>query len=349
MSDKRRKILVIRQDRLGDAINTIPVLITLRKNISDVFISFMVAPQLVELFKGQPYVDEVVSWDKNICCLFDVLRMGRYNSLLMLHPSKTLAWAAFFAGVRNKSGLGFKPYYPLTGFKASHLGRSSSATPGFDTACGHSALGGVYRDAGLFAHESQFNLAVAHSLFDLPEGIEPPRIFLSAKEMSEAKNILMSMNVHNPIAILPANRGSSANWPPERWADLVRKLVETKQEVIIIGGPGEEKILEQAKGGMNVPIIGPDMSLRRLAAIFASCRQVVGSSTGPLHLAAAVGAQTVGLFCPAPASRPERWRPLGEGHMQLTQRSGCCEACLSNFKCVLSGITVEEVFNAVNK
>lgn len=325
MSDISFKILVVRQDRLGDAINAVPVLMALKRKLSESEISFMIASPLAELFAGQPYLDEVIPWEPGLSRLSELLRRGKYTHLLMLHPSKALAWVAFFAGIKLKAGLGFRPYYVLTGFKRSYPEKD-----------------------GEVPHEAEFNLAVARSLFELPEEIEPPKIFLSDKEISEARNILMSIDVQNPIAVLPANRGSSANWPPERWGELVRKLVEAKQEVLILGGPGEEDILKKVKGETNVPIAGPQLTLWRLAAILTNCRQVVGSSTGTLHLAAAVGAKTVGLFCSAPASRPERWRPLGEGHVQLVPEEECCKVCKQSVKCDLKSITVEEVLKLVN-
>jgi ADP-heptose:LPS heptosyltransferase len=349
MSGSQHKILVVRQDRLGDAINAAPVLMALRAKFPESKVSFMVAKPLAELFAGQPYADEVISWEPGFFTLIRILRQGRFTHLLMLHPSKALAWAAQLAGVRQKAGLGFKPYYPLTGFSISHPGRESSAPPGFDTAYAKSTLGGVYRDSGHDGHESRYNLAVARSLFDLPEEVQAPRIYLNEEEKAEGRNVLASMNVNNPIAVLPANRGSSANWPPERWGELVRKLVEANQEVLILGGPGEEEILKKVKGETNVPIAGPQLTLQRLAAVLANCRQVIGSSTGTLHLAAAAGARTVGLFCPAPASRPERWRPLGEGHVQLVPAFEFCDHCRPSAKCDLNGIKVEEVLKITNK
>ena len=325
MSDERMKILVVRQDRLGDAINAVSVLKALRKKLPGAKLRFMVAQAFTDLFAGQPYLDEVVPWPKDLLSMTQLLRQKKFDALLMLHPSKTLAWAAFFAGVTQKAGLGFRPYYVLTGFKPSHTFQKDRV-----------------------AHEMEYNFSVARRLFELPEEIEPPKIFLSDQEMSEARNVLMSMGVQTPIAILPANRGSSANWAPERYRELVQKLVEAKQEVLILGGPGEEEILKKVKGNTNVPIAGPELTLRRLAAILANCRQVAGSSTGTLHLAAAVGAKTVGLFCPAPASRPERWRPLGDGHVQLIPDEDYCQRCMPNAKCSLEGITVESVIQKIS-
>jgi len=342
---ERQKILVVRQDRLGDALSAVPLLKALKTARPGAHITFMVAKPLAELFSGQPFLDEVITWSNDLRPLIKSLRRGRYDVLLMLHPSKLLAWAALLAGVRQKAGLGFRPYYVLTGFKHSHRG----APPGFDTACGNLALTGAYRNDGHAIHETEYNLSVARGLFELPDEIEPSEIYLSENEKAEGKNILVSMNVQNPIAVLPANRGSSANWLPERYRELVQKLVEAKQEVLILGGPGEEDILKKVKGDTNVPIAGPELTLRRLAAILVNCRQVVGSSTGTLHLAAAAGAKTVGLFCPAPASRPERWRPLGEGHVQLVPEIDHCLDCKPGNKCDLGGISLEAVLQYILK
>jgi ADP-heptose:LPS heptosyltransferase len=323
---KAEKILVVRQDRLGDALNAVPVLGAVMKAKPEALVTFMVARPLVELFADQPYLDEVLAWPKDLWSLVKLLRRGRYHAVLMLHPSKALGWAAMLAGIKLKAGLGFRPYYALTGFKPSYISN---------------------RDQPV--HETGHNLSVARRLWDLPEGTEPPKIYLSENEKAEGRNILVPMNVQNPIAVLPANRGSSANWEPERYRELVQKLVKAKQEVLILGGPGEEDILKKVKGDTNVPMAGPELTLRRLAAVLANCRQVVGSSTGTLHLAAAAGARTIGLFCPAPASRPERWRPLGEGHIQLIPDPAYCQGCQPNAKCDLGGIGTETVMQHIAK
>jgi len=321
---EKQKILVVRQDRLGDALNAVPVLKAIRKARPADLVTFMVARPFVELFSDQPYADEVIAWPESLWDLIQTLRRGSYHAVLMLHPSKALGWASFLAGIKLKAGLGFRPYYALTGFKPSYISHHDRPV-----------------------HETEHNLSVARRLWDLPEEIELPKIYLSENEKAEGRNILVSMSVKNPIAVLPANRGSSANWPPERWGELVRKLAEAKQEVLILGGPGEEEILKKVKGETNAPIAGPELTLRRLAAILANCRQVLGSSTGTLHLAAAAGAKTVGLFCPAPASRPERWRPLGEGHVQLVPDQVHCKDCRPHSTCVLNGIKVEEVISNI--
>ena len=348
-----QKILVVRQDRLGDALSAVPLLKALKKARPGAHITFMVTKPLAELFFGQPFLDEVITWSNDLWPLIKTLRRGRYDALLMLHPSKLLAWAAFFAGIKQKAGLGFRPYYVLTGFKHSHRGAPPLAElPAFryvdTTQCpAVSKPGGAYGNDGRVIHETEYNFSVARSIFELPDVIEPPKIFLSDQEMSEARNVLMSMGVQTPIAILPANRGSSANWAPERYRELVQKLLEAKQEVLILAGPGEESILSKVKGDTNVPMAGPELTLRRLAAILANCRQVAGSSTGTLHLAAAAGARTVGLFCPAPASRPERWRPLGEGHVQIVPEEEYCKNCQASSKCDLGGIAMEKVLGHI--
>ena len=118
---------------------------------------------------------------------------------------------------------------------------------------------------------------------------------------------------------------------------------------MIVGGPGEQELLARAAGRSGAPQLGPDLTLPQLAAVLQQCRAVIASSTGTLHLAAAVGSPTIGLFCSAPASCPQRWAPLGAGHVQLVPRDGRCQRCGGRMRCDLSGIGVDDVLAAVER
>jgi ADP-heptose:LPS heptosyltransferase len=125
-------------------------------------------------------------------------------------------------------------------------------------------------------------------------------------------------------ALLPPNRpiiglAPSANWPPkvwpaERFAALFYKLVAGPLPgvvPVVFAGPGE------AERAMADPLLAalPDaidlvgrLSLPEAAACLARCTLFVGNDSGLMHLAAAAGAPTLGLFGPTPA--PE-YAPTG--------------------------------------
>lgn len=317
-------ILVVRQDRLGDAVNAVAVLRYLRGNRPGARLSFMVAPGLVPLFRGQPYADDVMQFDDSLLRLTATLARAKPDAVLMLKPSKTVAWSALLAGVRAKAGLGWRPYYPLTGFR-----------PGYPR---------ITRDE---AHQIDFDVAVAQALFPGPPGDVTPAIAISDEAGAAADRLLADAGLRRPIAVMPANRGSSPNWPAARYADLVRALRAAGREVAVIGGPGEEALLAQVSGPAGPPVLGPGLSIVQLAALLSRCRAAVASSTGTLHLSAAVGLPTVGLFCAAPASRPQRWAPRSPGHVQLVPVQGRCPSCGGRQRCDLSAIPLADAVNAI--
>ncbi len=326
MGERGHHILVVRQDRLGDAINAVAVLKYLRYHLPDARTCLMVAGPLVELFRGQPYADNVVPYEDRLLRLSRSLRSAGYTAVLMLKPAKVLAWASLLAGIGDKAGLGWRPYYPLTGFKPGFLELANDQ-----------------------AHEIDFNLAVAKKLFPGPTGEIVPEITIPERMKLQAREVLARNKLERPVAILPSNRGSSPNWPTEMYAALAEALILRGERVMIAGGPGEQELLVRAAGKSGAPQIGPDLTLPQLAAVLMHCRTAVASSTGTLHLAAAVGTPTIGLFCSAPASRPQRWAPLGAKHVQLLPHNGRCQRCGGKTRCDLGGIDLNEVLAAVER
>ena len=201
MTRRGRNILVVRQDRLGDAINAVAVLKYLRHNQPGARVSFMTAATLVELFQGQPYTDDMVPYERGWFRLLWSLRRGRYDAVLMLKPAKTLAWASLFAGIGQKAGLGWRPYYPLTGIRSGYPATANDQS-----------------------HEIDYNLAVAKRLFPGRTGDVVPEIKVTDGLKAHAQDELARHQLQWPVAVLPANRGSSPNWPVERYAALAEGL-----------------------------------------------------------------------------------------------------------------------------
>ncbi|MFZ5951222.1 MAG: glycosyltransferase family 9 protein, partial [Candidatus Rifleibacteriota bacterium] len=132
--------------------------------------------------------------------------------------------------------------------------------------------------------------------------------------------------VKKPILIHPGHGGSAYNITPERYAEIARRLICEGFEVLISLGPGEEKLSgafaccpeEKLDFLKNVP----DFAI--LAAVMQLCRAFVGGSTGPMHLAAAVGLPVVAFFPPVPAMTPKRWGPVAQKNLVLMPSVDSC-------------------------
>uniref|UniRef100_E6Q7D1 Uncharacterized protein n=1 Tax=mine drainage metagenome TaxID=410659 RepID=E6Q7D1_9ZZZZ len=102
-------------------------------------------------------------------------------------------------------------------------------------------------------------------------------------------------------------------WPTEGWARCARALRERfSLPVLLSGAEADREIVAQVvaeSGDTEVRSIAGRLSIGALAALSRDARAFVGITTGSMHVAAAVGARTVGIF-PFQSDFPERWAPL---------------------------------------
>lgn len=112
------------------------------------------------------------------------------------------------------------------------------------------------------------------------------------------------------ITLIPATRRSPKQWPPTSFRQLAERLAEDpKARILLLVGPGEEELLQvltQGLDGRAIPV--STTSIPESVAFLRRAHLVVGNDTGPLHLAAALGIRTVGLYGP---TRPEVNGPYG--------------------------------------
>ena len=101
-----KRILVVRTDRIGDLLLSTPVIQALRQNYPDAYIAAMVSPYAKEIVEGNPYLDEVIIYDKDFkhkswarsMKFASRLRKKRFDLALILHPTNRVHLITFFAG-----------------------------------------------------------------------------------------------------------------------------------------------------------------------------------------------------------------------------------------------------------
>jgi heptosyltransferase III len=112
--------------------------------------------------------------------------------------------------------------------------------------------------------------------------------------------------VSDEVLVHPGSGSPAKNWPPERFAAVIRALDAPVRLVVgeadAAAGGAIESLLGRALPRLDVP------TLEELAARLAGCRAYVGNDSGVSHLAGLCGAHTVALFGP---TNPEIWRPIG--------------------------------------
>ena len=163
-------------------------------------------------------------------------------------------------------------------------------------------------------HEFEYNLDFL-TFFKGGRTVRFPNVYLREKELNNAQRILNNAGVKEDFVVIhPGSGGSAERWPVEKFVRLYKLLNKEGVELVISGSEEEGEVIEAASQKLNVSIrkITGETDMRTLAAVLSLAHVVVANSTGPLHLAVAVGTKAVGLYPSRKAMSPLRWGPLGQ-------------------------------------
>ena len=145
-------------------------------------------------------------------------------------------------------------------------------------------------------------------------GVDPPPLpvaWTAAEDQARAAELLPPGTL---IALAPTANTDLKIWPADRFVDLFRALAAGPlpgARAVVLGGP------EPRERPLAAPVLAalPDaidlcgaLSLPEAAAVLERCALFVGNDSGLMHLAAAAGTPTLGLFGPTPA---EQYSPAG--------------------------------------
>jgi ADP-heptose:LPS heptosyltransferase len=126
--------------------------------------------------------------------------------------------------------------------------------------------------------------------------------------------LLRDEGVAEPYVVLHPTRGIAAareRWPVARLAELGRALrAANGAQLVVTGGAGDRPIAEAVAQGAGGISLGGKATLAEFGALAERALGVVAMDSGPMHLAAAAGAPTVGIFA-LQSDEPSRWAPLG--------------------------------------
>lgn len=152
------------------------------------------------------------------------------------------------------------------------------------------------------------------NLMDL-ERVPNPRLWLSAETRAEANELVPKGG--NILGVGPTANWGGKQWPAENFAEAVRRLTAgdglfPDARIAVFGGPGEEcmaaPMIDKLPPERTIDLVGKtDVALA--GACLNNCSYFIGNDSGLMHVAAAVGVPTLGLFGP---SREEHYEPWGD-------------------------------------
>jgi heptosyltransferase-2 len=360
MPPATESILVRSLNWLGDAVMSTSALIRLRQGRPGARITLLAPEKLAGLWQRQPCVDELLTFSagESVWQVSRRLRERKFTSGLILPHSIRSALELWLAGIPNRIGV-------------ARAGRSlflTQAVPTLPDALEmrKRPVRDIKRriqkwDGGMLyyppnAHHVHRYLRLAAALGASPEPMAP-RIEVSEEEMEQvrAKFGLARVEGRPWFGLCPgAEYGPAKRWPAERFVAAARILREKIQcRWVVFGGAGDRALAEtmasdiaHATGEPTLNLAG-QTSLRELAAALKVCDLVVTNDTGPMHLAAAVGAPVTAIFG---STSPELTGPIFSSRAQVVRGHAPCAPCFRrecpiDLRC-LRGIETEQVVAA---
>ena len=289
----QRRILIARQDRIGDAIVSTAIPRAIKQHWPDSYVAILVSSYTKDIYINNPYVDKLIFYEdidwKGFHDIFRksrIIREHKFTHALMLLPSKKINYLLFYSGIRNRIGVGKKFYQFITFVKEVNR----------------------YKYIPL-RHEADYCMDLARKIGINTDNLTP-EIYLNDSEKKKVNDIKMKLKADGKIiAGFNSTSGNSApNISEESYFKLIKELQKTNRFKIVVTDNRVPESLQNLNG-VEYPNIGSE--LRASILNFASLDFLVSASTGPMHIAAALGIPTISMFCPLTACSPKLWGPLG--------------------------------------
>ena len=336
-----KRILIVRMDRIGDVVLSTPVIKAVRDEYPDSYIAVLVRPYARDIINGNPYVNEVITYDKSgrqrgilgNVRFISSLRRKRFDLVIILHPKNSSHVLAFLAGIPERIGYDKKLGVLLTK-RIPHK-----------------------KQYGL-KHEMDYTLDVLNYA-----GIKAKdkSLYMPINKLSEEKirgifnkNGILERDI--VITVHPAASCPSRRWALDRFAKIADILSEKfGAKLIIVAGTADAVFGRNVSALMKFkPLdLSGKTSIADLASILKRSKLLISNDSGPVHIACALGIPVISIFSRKDRGiSPQRWAPLGKDCVALHRDVGC-EICLAHnckldFKC-LDAISVEDVLLAAER
>ena len=294
------RILICRLSHIGDCILTLPVLNTLRAHFPNAFLAWVVESPTDQLLRNHPALDHLIvlprGWMKSVPRVRQLRRELRQLRLDITIDPQSLtksALVAWLSGARRRLGMARGPGRELAPWlntqlvlpRQTHLvDRSLELLEGL----------------GIRVPQTEFCL----------------RVDRAARRAMD--DYITQAHLACGFAVLNPGAGwHSRRWPAAWFASVARYLGQNRSLPSVVTWAGQEeegwaKSIVASAGGHA--LLAPPTTLMELAALLQSAVFYVGSDTGPLHLAAAVGTTCIGLYGP---TRPQDSGAYGNQHVAV--------------------------------
>ena len=329
-----RKILLVRTDRIGDTLLTLPVVKPIKERWPDCKIDFLARTYTHPILKNVKEIGQILNYDpegvhrgiRGHQLLATEIQQQNYEAAILFYPRFGLTSALWWAGIPRRIGTSHRWYSFLLTDRV-HQSRKEC-----------------------LKHEAEYNLDLLEPLIqDLPSEISQFRLAISEKTKRELQGILTANEILGKyIVVHPGNGDSAPNLSLDQYRTIIQQISLSGIRVVLTGVNSEKEYNESLKTDLstnNITDLTGTLNLEQMIALLSEACGLITTSTGPAHIASSVGTPVATFYCPAIPHTPDRWGPLENlervitpklenSHCQMKQcphgTQGCLATCLQD-------------------
>jgi heptosyltransferase-1 len=280
------RILIVKTSSMGDVVHALPLASDLARRFPGVSIDWLVEEAFAAIPRLHRNVDRVITvavrrWRRS---------PGSLQTWREIHAAKAHLRAAHYGAILDCQGL-LKSAWLARWARGPRWGfdRFSAREPAASLLYTHAVS--VARDRHAIDRNRALGAAACGTDVAAPPSFDLQAPPIRKPALSEATTV--------PFAVLLTNASRASKlWPDHQWRDVGRELhARGLRCVLFAGSTAEEEATRRRADGMVEAWVAPRSEIEQVAAVLARARLVVGLDTGLSHLAAALGAPTLGIYC----------------------------------------------------
>jgi heptosyltransferase-3 len=327
-----KHILLSRTDSIGDVVLTLPMAGWLKENLPDAKISFLGRDYTKSVVEISSVVDDFISYDSikkmPVSEQLNFLHKKEIDCVIHVFPKSEISSLMKKAAVKWRIGTKNRMYH---WFHCNHL---------IDLSRKNSGLHEAQLNFKLLA---PFGMTVAPHLNQIHKWYN----FSNISPLEDRFASLLSTDKFNLI-LHPKSKGSAREWGIENFSSLIENLPKEKYKIFVSGTVEEAVHYKSIISSKNdITDLSGKFNLNQFISFINAADGLVAASTGPLHIAAALGKKAIGLFAPMKPIHPGRWKPLGEKALALSVDKQCDECRKSKSCQCIRDIKVQEVVSVL--
>lgn len=290
----KKKVLLIRLDKIGDLICTLPADQILDEKLYD--ITWVVQKGLGQIInfgeKKRTYIELDKSRPQESQKIFaEFLFKNQFDIAVSFQCPWWINWELFKARIKKRIGV-LSQWHSFLFLNAGVRQKRSQA----------------------IKHEFEYNLELVQKITG-PISTDSKNIMFKFRKPHSTATLEKFNLPPGYVVVHPGMMGSALNWSQEKYISYISSLIQNGKLVVITGTDADEPYLNKIKSQFEthekVKWLQSKLNFSELLEVLNYAEKIIAPSTGVAHIAASLDKEVHAIYSPVRVHHPKRWAPRG--------------------------------------